>query len=236
MKISHLSIYQISKDGVFDNVNSYKDLNENIKKYGESLGTPGTNEYNNTIGSCFEVFTQFFCIKYGNHPLLGIKNIQDTSDDPYTEGYDFTFVDFKNRPGQIQSKWRNNPSYQFTIGDLGTNGEMARNLNIEKDNNILFINFDDSDNLFNFRYKTARNARRIFDRKSQEESILRDPNFWDDFRLCIKESSKNKFEDPYKPRDIQDWMLNGIKKDGILYEGAEAVVSGKYSHTRTTRI
>ena len=56
MKISHLSIYQISKDGVFDNVNSYKDLNENIKKYGESLGTPGTNEYNKTIGSAFFCF------------------------------------------------------------------------------------------------------------------------------------------------------------------------------------
>ncbi len=47
MRLTHLSIYQISKDGVFDNVNSYKELNGSIKKYGESKGTPGSDEYNN---------------------------------------------------------------------------------------------------------------------------------------------------------------------------------------------
>lgn len=232
MKITHQSIYKISEDKVFDNVNSYKELNESIRKYGESLGSPGSDIYNHAVGPCFEIYTLFFCLKYGNHPLLGIKNIQDTSDDPFNEGFDFTFVDFNDNPGQIQSKWRSNPSYQFSIGDLATNGEMARNLNIEKDNNILFINFDDSDNLFHYRYTTARNARRVFDRRSQEESILRDPEFWNDFRNCIKESVKNKFEDPYKPRDIQDWMLNGVDKDGISYEGAESVLNGKYSKGR----
>jgi hypothetical protein len=35
MKITHLSVFQISKDGVFDNVNSYRELNEFIKLYGE---------------------------------------------------------------------------------------------------------------------------------------------------------------------------------------------------------
>jgi superfamily II DNA or RNA helicase len=227
MKITHLSIYQISKDGVFDNVNSYSEMNESIKLYGEQ-----NNDYNDRTGLSFEIFTQFFCLKYGDNPLLGIKNIQDTSDDPFTMGYDFTYTDFYNKPGQIQSKWRSNPTYQFKISDLGSNGEMARNFNIDKDNNILFINFDDSDNLFDYKFIGARNARRILDRKSQEEFILRDPNFWDEFRKCIKDSSKNEFEDPYTPRDIQDWMLNGVTKDGVVYEGAESVLSGKYSKGR----
>lgn len=39
MKITHLSVYQISKDGVFDNVNSYSEMNEQIKLYG--VHTPG---------------------------------------------------------------------------------------------------------------------------------------------------------------------------------------------------
>lgn len=99
MRLTHLSIYQISKDGVFDNVNSYKELNDSIKKYGESKGTPGSDEYNNAVGNSFEIFTQFFCLKYGNHPLLGIKNITDTSDDSFNVGYDFTFIDFSDKPG-----------------------------------------------------------------------------------------------------------------------------------------
>jgi hypothetical protein len=76
MKITHLSIFQISKDGVFDNVNSYKELNDHIKKYGESKDNPGADEYNNSVGASFEIFTQFFCLKYGDTPLIGIKNIQ----------------------------------------------------------------------------------------------------------------------------------------------------------------
>jgi len=232
MRLTHLSIYQISKDGVFDNVNSYKELNDSIKKYGESKGTPGSDEYNNAVGNSFEIFTQFFCLKYGNHPLLGIKNITDTSDDSFNVGYDFTFIDFSDKPGQIQSKWRGNPNHQFTISELATNSAIAADMNIDKDNNILFTNLDDVEELFHYTYKTARNRRRVFGKNSQEESILRDPNFWNDFRNCIKDSSKNSFEDPYTPRDIQDWMLNGINKDGVVYEGAESVLGGKYTKGR----
>ena len=232
MKITHLSVYQIFKDGVFDNVNSYKEMDEHIKKYGESFGSPGTEEYNKVVGDSFEIFTQFFCLKYGNHPLLGIKNINDTSDDPFNTGYDFTFTDFNDKPGQIQSKWRGNTTHQFKIGELATNSAIAADMNIERDNNILFTNLDDNDDLFHYTYKTARNKRRVFGKNSQEESILRDSNFWNDFRECIKESSKSEFEDPYTPRDIQEWMLNGITKDDITYEGAEPVLSGKYTKGR----
>jgi superfamily II DNA or RNA helicase len=225
MKITHLSVFQISKDGVFDNVNSYRELNESIKLYGESQ----PEEYNNLVGDAFEIFTQFFCLKYGDTPLIGIKNIQDTSDDPFTTGYDFTFIDFKDKNGQIQSKWRSNPKHQFTLVELATNSAIAADMNIEADNNILFTNLEDTEDLFHYTYKTARNRRRVFGRNAQEDFILRDPKFWDEFRKCIQDSIKSDFEVPFTPRDIQDWILNGVTKDGITSEGTEAVLNGKYN-------
>lgn len=229
MKITHLSTYKVHDNKVFDNVNSYKDLNDQIKAYGRS-GSDGPNDDNYRIrtGEAFEIFTQFFCMKYGSTPLLGINKVVDTSDDPFNEGFDFTFTDMDGQIGQIQSKWRSDPTHQFTIGDLATNGEMARNLNIGSNNNILFINIDDTQDLFHYRYTSARNARRIVGRNAQEEFILRDPNFWNEFRECIKDSSKNEFKDPYTPRDIQNWILDGHKD----YEGTESVLNGKYSKGR----
>ena len=50
MKITHLSIYQIASDGVFDNVNSYKEMNDIIKLYGEEY----PEDYNNRVGMSFE--------------------------------------------------------------------------------------------------------------------------------------------------------------------------------------
>jgi len=227
MNITHLSVYQVSKENVFENVNSYKELNDSIRSYGEVAESE--EEYRNRVGSAFEIFTQFFCLKYGDTPLIGIKNITDTSDDAFTVGYDFTYNSFYDKPGQIQSKWRNNPTHQFTIGELATNSAIASDNDIEKDNNILFTNLDDTDNLFHFSYKTARNKRRVIGRNSQEELIKRDPNFWDDFRKCIRDSSKNEFKNPFSPRDIQSWILDGITNNGVTYEGTKSVLNGKYS-------
>jgi hypothetical protein len=42
MKITHLSVYKILQDGVFNNVNSYEDMNNSIKKYGERHGLSGS--------------------------------------------------------------------------------------------------------------------------------------------------------------------------------------------------
>lgn len=224
--ITHRSIYQISKDNVFGSVNSYRELNDAIKKYGETFGSPGTDLYNDAVGMCFEIFTQFFCIEYGSTPLLGIKNVTDTSDDPFNSGYDFTFEDLYGKNGQIQSKWRSNPNYQFKLGDLATNGQIAADMNIEKDNNILFINIDDTENLFHYSYPTARNKRSVIGRNTQEKYILRDPNFWENFRKCIKESAYFEFKDPFKLRDTQEWIRFGHEKNGIKYLGTEKVLNG----------
>jgi superfamily II DNA or RNA helicase len=229
IRITHQSIYKISNDKVFDNVNSYRELNESIKLYGQSKGDVGSDEYNNSVGKAFEIFTQFFFLKHGDTPLIGIKNIQDTSEDPSTAGYDFTYIDLRGKPGQIQSKWRSNPNHQFTLNELATNSAIAADMGIDGDNNILFTNLEDTEELFHYTYKTAKNRRRVFGRNSQEEVILRDPKFWEDFRNCISESIKSDFEDPYTPRDIQEWILNGVNKDGIIYEGTEVVLNGKYN-------
>ena len=209
MKITHESIHRISKRDVFKNVNSYQELNDEIKKYGMSQGSPGSGPYNDSVGECFEIFTQFFCMEYGETPLIGIKNVIDTSDDPYNPGYDFKFTSICGELGLIQSKWRNNPTHKFTITDLATNGQMAYDLDIKKDNNILFTNLDDTSNLFDYRYETARNKRRVFGRNSQEELIKRDPNFWNNFRKCIQDSSKSSFENPHTFREFYHWKMFG---------------------------
>ena len=57
--ITHLSVYKIDKDNVFENINSYSEMNEELKKYGEKEPT----EYNDRVGMSIEKFTQFFCTR-----------------------------------------------------------------------------------------------------------------------------------------------------------------------------
>ena len=227
-KINHASVYKIAKSGIFDHVNSYDDLNKSIKFYGELV----QDDYTTRTGEAFEIYTEFFSIRNGKDKMLSILNIQDTSSDPFNAGYDFNFIDILGRPGMVQSKWRSNPMHQFTLNELSTNGQIAYDMDILKDNNILFINIDDTDNLFKYTYPTARNKRRVIGRNAQEEFILRDPEFWNEFRKCIEESAKSEFEDPFKPRDIQEWILNGIEKDAVVYEGTVSVLNGTYTKGR----
>jgi superfamily II DNA or RNA helicase len=222
--ITHKGVYQIQKDGLFDRVNSYAEMNKAIKKYG------GKNEdYNVLTGMPFEIYTMYFCIRYDKNPILGIENIKDTSANDRNAGFDFTFTNLEGGRGHIQSKWRENPLHQFNSADLATNDATAYHDQILPTDNILFINFDDNKNLFHYEYKAARKCRRIIDRKAQEEYILRDPNFWNDFRKCIKLSAFTDFKNPPKLRIVQDWILNGNEN----YEGTQAVIDGKYHKGRT---
>ena len=223
-KITHLAVYQIYKDRLFDNVNSYEEMNRVINKYGGANKTEEEKiKHNNNAGYAFEVFTQFFFIRYNAYPELGVKDIQDTSDLPMNPGFDFIHKNLYNKRGHIQSKWRSNPSHQFTAFDMGTNGDAAYGYDVEPTDNILFINFDDNEDLFHYDYKHPRKCRRVIGRKTQEETyIIHDPNFWNDFRNCIKLSAQNYFVDPPKLRDIQEWVLYG---NGI-YQGTQAVING----------
>jgi len=230
-KITHLGIYQIYKDNLFANVNSYSQMNTAIEKYGGSRKTEvEQNQYFHKTGMAFEIFNQYFFIRYNGYPNLGVTNIKDTSDNPYNPGFDFSYTDLNNKFGLIQSKWRSNPLYQFELGSLSTAGEAAMSFGVIATNNILFINFDDREDLFHFKYKNARNNFRIIDRKTQENLIIHDPNFWNDFRKCIEKSAKNYFKDPYNPRDVQEWAMYGNKERG--FAGTIAVINGTYDKGR----
>ncbi len=236
MKITHLGVYQIFKDKVFDNVNSCDQMNKTIAKYG---GNPKTEqehiEYGKKIGIAFEIYTQFFYIRYNNDPSLGVKDIKDTSENPFNPGYDFTHTSLYDKRGHVQAKWRENPLHQFTAHDMGTNGDAAYSLGVLKDDNILFINFDDNEELFHYDFPYARNGRRVIGRKTQEEEYIRNnPKFWDEFRECIEESAKDTlaiFEKEPILRNVQEWILNGkYSKHGMcIYEGTQAVI-GKLIH------
>jgi len=92
MYISHQSRFDIHDSQVFYNVNSYEEMNVAILQHGLQRGDKGSDEYNTFVGMAFEVFNEYFCSRYSSDPLLGIKNITDTSDDPYNDGFD-SFVD-----------------------------------------------------------------------------------------------------------------------------------------------
>jgi superfamily II DNA or RNA helicase len=231
-KITHIGVYQIYKDRLFDNVNSYDEMNKAIKKYGGVIKTEAdTKKYTDNTGRAWEIFNMYFILRYLNIPKLGITNIKDTSDHPFNPGYDFNFTDFSGKRGHIQSKWRDNPLHEFGRQDMSSNCQAAYLNNVSRDNNILFINFDDNVNLFHYEYTEARTAHRVFGRKTQEEDyILHDPKFWDDFRACIEYSAQNYFVDPHKLRDIQEWILYGNKEKGFL--GTRAVIDSLYHKGR----
>ena len=228
-KIKHNAVHEIQRLNIFENINSYSDMNNVISKIKDK----------NLKGDIFEIFTNYFFIYFDNNPMLGVKNIVDTSDDQYNEGFDFTFTSLHDKPGQIQSKWKSNPTHQFTMVELATNDSCAHGDNISKNNNILFINFDDTEKLFHYRYVHARKIRRVFDRKYQESYILRDPMFWDKIRECIDISTKPNFIEPFKRRDVQDWINLGVDKsklenvsDEEIYKGTFHVVDGNASKGR----
>lgn len=228
--ITHLSIYKIDKFEVFETVDSYDKMNQAIFSFGEDENKPLT--YEKRVGEAFEIYTQFFCNRYGETPLLGIFEVTDTSDDAFTRGYDFLFKSIGGRLGQLQSKCRKNPVYSFNSGELSTMGDVARSYNIDNDKSILFINFDDHDKLFDYKYKNARVGRRICDRKMQEAYILRDPEFWNDFRKTIKESAKVVFKTPPVLRDVQNWILHGHTFEDVNYPGTEVVINGTIDKAR----
>lgn len=227
IKITHLGVYEVHKDKLFENVNSYSDLNKAILKWAKKP-KPGEDdkEYRRKSGLAYEIFAQFFTIKYGQTPRLGITNIQDTSTDPNNPGYDFTFQDLYNNPGLIQVKWRDNDIHEFPNYSFSTFNEQADLFGVLPTNRILFINFDVHPKLFHYKYQHVGARLRIIDRKAQESYINLDPKFWSDFRKCIEYSSKNYFRDKPKLRDVQEAILYGDKFKGLL--GTQAVINGIY--------
>lgn len=262
MKITHKSVYNIYIENVFENVNSYTEMNNAIVKYGGK--DTNSEKYRKRTGSSFEVFNQFWMLKFGKQADIGVDNIIDTSYDEFNEGYDFSFVDNVGLPGIIQTKWRNYEAavynniskYKldcvFKANDMRTNDQKfgdlrlslldSSNKQLNSRHNILFINFDENEKLFSFDYE--KRPRYVIDRKKQEFYIKSDPNFWQDFLKLIRNSSVTLFEDPPTPRDVQNWITNGVIKEEthlsvtkeVCYLGTKAVINKEVSKGRIEAI
>ena len=222
IKITHLGVYQIHQDKLFDKVNSYTDLVKAIKKWAKKNPlSEDDEEYNNKTGKAYEIFAQFWALTFGHNNAINIKDLIDTSDDKYHRGNDFSYKDLFENPGMIQVKFRNSGNYQFYNGALDSFIQKARRL--DPTNTVLFISIDNHKDLFHYEYEEIRKDIRIIDRKTQEYYINTEPNFWDNFRKCIEESAKIKFEDKFKLRDVQEWIRFVNKERGFI--GTQSVIN-----------
>lgn len=242
-------MYQLHKDNVLEKVNSYSQLDAAIAKYGGKNTT--SKEYSDKTGATFEVFNLFWMLKFGHHADICVNNITDTSANKNNRGYDFKFIDNNGLVGLIQTKWRNyfaaiqkHVKYKCVLmgEEMLTNDDEYSDVfraypdyKPRDKNNILFINFDADDKLFDTFYSAKKKPRYVIDRKKQEFYIKSDPNFWDDFRKAIANSCEIKFVDAPTLRDVQRWISEGTIKtetDGVFtrtvnYLGTDAVVFRK---------
>lgn len=225
IKLKHLSASKVADSQLFNDIKNYNNFINKVIKYGNNnkkLKIKDSDEsktaYNDAVGEVFEVYTEFFMIRYGTeaNPHLGVKLITDTSQNKYQAGYDFTYQTFFNEPARLQSKFRSNPNDKLTLKDLGTFVSMCDGEGILKDRRILFTNLEHSENnqVFHFSYKYGNNQMRVFDKNAQLSFIKRDPTFWEDFSqsLILSIVPRSDFKKPHAPRDYQKKMINAGKK------------------------
>jgi superfamily II DNA or RNA helicase len=202
---------------VFNGAKDYNQFIKAIKKFGKTFGKPllengnANEEYNDAVGLSFEVYTEFFCKRYGqdSNPLLGIREIEDTSHDKFQEGYDFTYETFEGEPALLQAKFRSNSNHKFTRDELSSFICVADEEDIPKNRRILFTNVSEgdrsNDGLFHFSFKGGLKQMRVIAREHQEHYINLDPTFWEDFLACLDLSlvSPIQFSEIYTSRPHQ---------------------------------
>ncbi len=217
--LKHKKALEIYNENVFDHVNSYDDLIEKIVEYGKE----NVSEYNDRVGMAFEVYTEYFFNRYvsDNNPFLNIKEIFDTSSNPYTKGYDFTYHTSDNQIGAIQSKFRKSDDAKLSYDEINSfRVQCEDELEIKDPNRaILFTNlYHDGSELHDvFHYtisEKTKNKMRVFSRKEQTDFIDRDPNFWNDFRKELQLTYDDKLTVVDIPElwDHQKRMLSGIDR------------------------
>jgi superfamily II DNA or RNA helicase len=224
-KITHHGVYRIHKTKLFENVNSYTDLVKTIRKWGKNNPNENDPGYNKLVGMAYEVFFQFWGLTCGHNVGVSIKDIRDTNYDEFNRGDDFLHSNLFDEPGAIQVKFRSSGIYQFHNGAL--DGFLQKSRSVDRmcrpNNTILFISIDDHPKLFHYAYDNAiRKEIRIIDRKVQEYYINLEPDFWNRFRECIKESAKTVFKDDPELRDVQKTILYGNE----YYKGTQEVING----------
>lgn len=235
MKITHQHRFSINENHVFNDVSSYDELDVAIKQYGISQNSNTTSEeYRRAVGAAFEVFNQFFCLKYGSTPLLNINKITDTSLDPFNEGYDFSFSSLDENSGMLQTKWKSDSHHKFTRKELGTFSSVLRDEGITPNNSILFTNIrhapsKDKGSLFHFGWDSkAQKQMRVVDRTAQEEFILRDSSFWVELNVVLAESCITQLTPVPVNEEHQDEMELASNRviDGEISRGRIVCATG----------
>lgn len=190
-KLNHLSTKRVAESNVFADIKTYDDLVNHIAKYGKTLGSPGEEAYNDFVGGAFEVYAEFFCARYGTaaNPLLGIRHIEDTSRNKFQVGYDFTYESFEGDPCMLQVKFKGSPTARLSRKDLGTFVSIADEFDVSKRHRILFTNMREciENGVFSLDYHGEKQMR-VIGRCIQEEMIERDPSFWHELNLIVRQA------------------------------------------------
>lgn len=211
-KLNHLSTKRIAESCVLGNISSYEDMIKKISSYGKTQ-----SDYNDFVGSAFEVYTEFFFKRYGTkaNPHLNVLFIEDTSSNKYEAGIDFRFNDFSGEAAVLQSKFRSNANDKFTRGDLGSFVSVADEEEIAKKNRILFTTLEHhsaEDGVFHFSWPKGNTQMRVIGKNHQEEFIDRDPSFWSELNLTVNLSLEAPTDFKVAPSmwDHQERMNNAV--------------------------
>ncbi len=187
--LKHLSTLDVAQAGVFEAVSCYDDINKSIRDWGLDGGEAGSETYNDRVGAAWEVFTEYFFVRYAGHDVhLNVNTVAHTSQNKYERGLDFYVTLMSGKQGLVQSKFRSDPTYRFTRSALASLNDVADELDIEKlTGRIMFYNQNAHDELLD---ESNRRRIRVIGRQAIESFIDRDPTFWPDLLTSVMESSK----------------------------------------------
>jgi hypothetical protein len=191
--LNHKHTLDVAKSGHFDNIMSYKDLEDAIEVYSLESGDIGSEGYNDCAGHSFEVYCEFWLRRCaGSNSLLDINEVKDTSRNKYQVGYDFVYADQNKARGLLQTKYRRNPMDKFSRKDLGTFISIADEDDVPSERRAIFTNLEhvvtsNSNGIFDMSYAGGlKQIRRVLDRNAQNTFISRTSTFWSDFRDALK--------------------------------------------------
>lgn len=191
--ITHQGRYEIHRSMVFHGVQDLDQLKEAIISYGTSLGLPGSDEYNESVGKAYEVYCEFFLRFFEGDTRLGVKKVKDTSANKYTRGFDFLFKSPDGLKGLCQTKFRGDPTYRFTGDALGTFYEqclfMAQKNKIIPERRLLrlFTNLLGCQGIFS---NPEGAPCDVIGYELQHDLIGREPSFWSQLSIVLEESCK----------------------------------------------
>ena len=169
--LSHKTVLDLDSSNLFTNISSYPALLEAIKEFGGPHKTEEEKKaYYKRKGAAFEVFAEYWLKRFSGeaNPLLGVKDVKQTSNDEFQVGFDFLASDLKGETVHVQVKHR--PNHEFTRDDLGTFVSKADEDGIPASRRILFHS-GQSNKPFHYSYSGGPKQMRVVARPVQEQLI-----------------------------------------------------------------